>query len=152
MKDGFHFQFVFACGVFIVSLLCLLLFPFHDTDFEINLKLYPKGCFAGVFWCIGNAMTVAIVSKVGLGVGMSVWSGTTVIFSFLIGRFALFGLDSEISTYPSIGLFGIILGVFGLVCFSRLYVFSLYFLIVFLENLTIRLQLKSLLKYQNLLL
>ncbi len=41
----------------------------------------------------GNMLTVPIVRRLGLGVGMSLWGGTSVVTSFTLGALGLPGIQ-----------------------------------------------------------
>ena len=88
-KDGMHYQFIFCAGVFLVAAFLAFMFP-HNKAHEIvdgtmieekeflptlQVEIHLDGCFVGLLWCLGNAMTPAIVKRLGLGVGVSLWSG-----------------------------------------------------------------------------
>ena len=89
MKDGIHFHFIFCLGVLLVAI-CTLVLSKHSKDLTshsqteveeyhffptLGIDLHLDGCFVGALWCLGNVMSVPIVQRLGLGVGLSLWAG-----------------------------------------------------------------------------
>ena len=97
MKDGMVFQFWMATGILTVGLITLV-FAAHDPiatgDFRPVLAL--DGVIGGAIWCAGNLLTVSIVSSIGLGLGLSIWGGVSLVVSFVIGLVGVLGLEPQV--------------------------------------------------------
>ena len=118
MKDGMVFQFWMCTGVLVVGLITLLWSakdPIATHDFRPVLAY--DGVLGGVIWCIGNLLTVSIVNSIGLGLGLSIWGGVSLVVSFIIGLVNVLGLKPQpINEYY--GIPGVVLAVGSLVMFT----------------------------------
>ena len=57
---------------------------------------------------------VPIIQRVGLGRGLSLWSGTGNVVGWLVGRFGIFGINPEQLKTPWLGIVGLIFSIVGL--------------------------------------
>jgi hypothetical protein len=118
MKDGMMFQFWLCTGILVVGVITLV-FSAHDpistNDFRPVLAL--EGFIGGCIWCTGNLLTVQIVGAIGLGVGLSIWGGVSLVVSFVIGLVGVLGLKPQVINY-AFGIPGVVLGVASLIVFS----------------------------------
>ncbi|KYR00559.1 transmembrane protein [Tieghemostelium lacteum] len=60
----------------------------------------PSGLLGGSIWAIGNFCVIPIVKTIGLGLGLLLWSCTSIITGFFVGKFGLFGLDKQVVPHP----------------------------------------------------
>ena len=120
MKDGMIFQFWMATGILIVGIGTL---AFSDQDpistHDFRPILAYDGAIGGAVWCLGNLLTVSIVNSIGLGLGLSIWGGWSLVVSFVIGvvGVSFLGLDPQVID-EAFGIPGVILAVASLVVFS----------------------------------
>mmetsp|Transcript_15953 Transcript_15953/g.19794 ORF Transcript_15953/g.19794 Transcript_15953/m.19794 type:complete len:338 (+) Transcript_15953:1-1014(+) len=128
MGDGLHFQFLFCCGVLLMGVISLFVSPVRSTDDVTDWDSFPfpdfeavfstEGLLGGFVWCCGNLLTVPIIDMVGLGIGQSVWAGTSVAVSYVVGRVSIFGLEPEELSSPGAGVTGLLISLLALVVFS----------------------------------
>lgn len=126
MEDGLTFQFLQCTGILLVGVMTLVFsldvprspdyekFPMPDKYALIS----SEGILGGVVWCLGNLMTIPIVRRVGIGLGLSLWNGTATVVSFLTSRSTMLGLKPQQLHPLWAGYFGALLGVLSLVAFS----------------------------------
>jgi glucose uptake protein GlcU len=129
MGDGMHFQLFLCLGIFLVGVMTLVAsdqVPHEDVvDFDsfplpdLRVTLSFEGLLGGAVWCLGNLLTVPVVNRVGLGLGMSVWAGTSLVVSFLFGRVNVLGLVAPALSSPILGLIGVSFAVGALFVFSQ---------------------------------
>jgi glucose uptake protein GlcU len=129
MKDGFVFQFWLCTGILLFGLVSCF-FASADSDYgpfsgglgALKVELPLLGVLGGFLWSMGNLCTVAIISNIGLGLGLSIWSGLNLILSFVVG---LSGpcIGSECLAKPhltsvELGVLGCITSVLSLIAFG----------------------------------
>ena len=86
MGDGVAFNLFMTIGILLVGTLTLLAAPRDLGDGELRPQL-PLFCvLGGAVWSVGNVCTVPIVSRLGLGLGLALWSGTSIVVAFITGR------------------------------------------------------------------
>lgn len=59
-----------------------------------------------------------IVNAVGIGVGLSIWSGTCLLLTWVWGRVSVFGLVPDHLSSVALGVIGILLSALSLLFFS----------------------------------
>lgn len=120
-SDGIHFSFLMSIGILFAGILTLLSSPLIDGDFEV--MWCPLGVLGGAMWAMGNFLTVPIVQRTGLGIGLAMWGGTNMIVAFVVGALGLEGiginLPKEQLTHPVCGLTGVVFALSALVVFSQ---------------------------------
>lgn len=126
MGDGMHFQLLFCLGILVVGVFTLAFaepvahgehYPaFPVPDFRALVSM--EGLVGGAIWTAGNLLTVPILQRIGIGLGLSIWSGTGTVVSFAFSRIAVFGLEPETLHPPAAGFAGCLLGVLSLAIFS----------------------------------
>ncbi|GBG24077.1 Transmembrane protein 144 [Hondaea fermentalgiana] len=126
MGDGMTFQFLQCTGILLVGVMTLVFsldvprspdyekFPMPDKYALIS----SEGILGGVVWCLGNLMTIPIVRRVGIGLGLSLWNGTATVVSFAMSRASIIGLKPQTLHPLWAGYFGAFLGVLSLVVFA----------------------------------
>ena len=63
--DGMAFQLFMALGIWCVGFITNLA--------RESPKVYPLAMLGGAIWCTGNALSVRIIQRIGLGMGILVW-------------------------------------------------------------------------------
>ena len=130
MKDGFAFQLWLCTGILFVGICTAFASeaqpgyaPGADGFGALNVTLSMLGVFGGAMWCVGNLCTVEIINCIGLGMGMAIWGGTSLIIAFILGRVrvCLGGecLDVNPLGSPACGIVGCIVSVASLALFSQ---------------------------------
>lgn len=82
------------------------------VDFPTELS--SLGLLGGSMWCLGNLCTVPIFNRLGLGRGLSLWTGISNVVGWLIGRFGVFGIIPEALRAPWLGILGLLFSMCGL--------------------------------------
>ncbi|PRP82294.1 transmembrane protein [Planoprotostelium fungivorum] len=72
--DGWVFQWVECAGILLVGLITEFIAGANGS-----LYLEPAGLLGGMFWCLGNTTVVPVVDTIGLGMGMLIWGGTSMV-------------------------------------------------------------------------
>lgn len=120
-SDGVHFSFLMSIGILLVGFASLCSSSAVENG-DMEVVFSPLGLLGGAFWCCGNFLTVPIITRVGLGIGLALWAGTNMIVAFVIGAVGLesIGLDlpKESLKYPNLGVIGVLLAIMALVLFA----------------------------------
>lgn len=131
MADGFVFQLWLCTGILFFGICTAFAAesqrgyaPGEHGDFgALNVTLSLLGVFGGAMWCVGNLCTVEIINCIGLGMGMAIWGGTSLVVAFILGRVrvCLGGecLDVAPLSCATCGLTGCALSVVSLALFSQ---------------------------------
>ena len=69
----------------------------------------PFAMVGGMLWCIGNATAVPVIQLVGLGVGMCVWGGSSLVMGWASGRFGILGVKTQKVENEAMNICGILL-------------------------------------------
>ena len=51
--------------------------------------------FGGVLWAIGNSFTPLIINRLGMGMGLTIWSDVCILVAWVTGRYGLFGITPQ---------------------------------------------------------
>eukprot|EP01117_Protostelium_nocturnum_P001956 TRINITY_DN12612_c0_g1_i1.p1 TRINITY_DN12612_c0_g1~~TRINITY_DN12612_c0_g1_i1.p1 ORF type:complete len:353 (+),score=120.54 TRINITY_DN12612_c0_g1_i1:141-1199(+) len=73
--DGWVFQWIECVGILLVGLIC----EFISNSSPGGLYLDPIGMIGGMMWCLGNVTVIPVVDSIGLGMGMLIWGGTSML-------------------------------------------------------------------------
>ncbi|ETN83900.1 hypothetical protein NECAME_01693 [Necator americanus] len=110
--DGMFAQWVMSVAILVVGFLvfCLEGFP----------GFYPLAMLGGMFWAIGNASAVPIISRLGMALGVLIWSITACLTGWAGGRFGLFGMRPNPPASDILNYGGLVFVIIGGVLFSRI--------------------------------
>jgi len=112
--NGIFYQWSMCLGIW-----CAGLSVFAYRGFP---KFEPFAMLGGVFWCVGNAMSVPIVNLVGLALGMSIWCVANCATGWASSFFGTLGIDPQYSTKDDVKLplnvTGVALAVCSIILFS----------------------------------
>jgi len=103
--DGMFFQWALCIGIWHVGL-CVNIIR-GQPEFQ------PIAMCGGLIWATGNLLTVPIVQRIGLAMGLLIWGATNLIGGWLSGVIGLMGIKKEtgdISSWP-LNYVGIVLGL-----------------------------------------
>lgn len=106
-SNSWQFQAVMSVGVFIFGLLISLLF-----GFPLNFNFYA--ILSGVMWALANALSLIVMSDLGISRGVPVWISMVILTSFAWGVL-FFG---ELPAGLLVGLVGIALIILGVILVS----------------------------------
>mmetsp|Transcript_1617 Transcript_1617/g.2465 ORF Transcript_1617/g.2465 Transcript_1617/m.2465 type:complete len:363 (-) Transcript_1617:1109-2197(-) len=126
MGDGVMFQFAMCTGILLVGVGTLFFSEQYppvpqQADFPLpdyKVVFSTQGLLGGAVWTCGNVLTVVIVKYLGIGLGLSIWSGTSLVTSFVFSRFTIFGLKVKVLDPVWLGYMGALLAVMSLGVFS----------------------------------
>ena len=117
-EDGMNFVFLMAVGILIVGVGTLFASPVEHGDFEVVLS--PDGLLGGGMWACGNFLTVGIVKRIGLGLGLAIWAAVNLIVAFIVGIVGLGDLlPAEELNNTFMGVSGVVLATAAVVLFSQ---------------------------------
>mmetsp|Transcript_35427 Transcript_35427/g.29844 ORF Transcript_35427/g.29844 Transcript_35427/m.29844 type:complete len:82 (+) Transcript_35427:106-351(+) len=71
-------------GIFITAIINLLL---SNRNY-----FYPPAMLGGFVWSFGNLFNTAVIDKIGMAVGMLIWSSFNSLTGWATGNFGLFGI------------------------------------------------------------
>ncbi|VDD80037.1 unnamed protein product [Mesocestoides corti] len=100
-------------GILFQWIICVAMAFF---SFAIHLcvgspKIWPLTVLAGCSWATGNVAVVAIVKRLGMGVGMLIWSSINLLVGWASCRFGWFGLKPEVPKNNTLNIVGVTLAV-----------------------------------------
>eukprot|EP01133_Synstelium_polycarpum_P011473 gene11473-13375_t len=96
--DGVAFAWVMSVGTLCVAYVAM----FVSGDYIFD----PWGLLGGSLWSIGNYCVIPIVKTIGLGLGLLLWSCTSLIVGFFLGKFGWFGVDKHALDHPILNWIG----------------------------------------------
>jgi len=106
-SDLIQFQALMTVGVFLFSLVVTPI-----LGYSINFNFY--GLLSGIMWGLGNALSLIVISDLGMSRGLPAWVSLVILTSFLWGVLAF----NELPAGILVGLIGIILIIFGVILVS----------------------------------
>eukprot|EP00121_Abeoforma_whisleri_P009537 Awhi_evm1s8772 len=68
----------------------------------------------GALWATGNLFTVAIVQRIGLGIGLLIWGFSSMITGWASARFGILGLNADVISNPTLNTVGTLFAVASL--------------------------------------
>jgi len=107
--DGIFFQWV-QCMAIVIEGLFIELALGRPYYFE------PLAMLGGMFWCLGNAMVVPIVSMIGLSLGMLLWGVVNMITGWAAGRFGIIVAKEEVAI-PALNYIGVLIAVMSVLLY-----------------------------------
>eukprot|EP00316_Scyphosphaera_apsteinii_P023506 CAMPEP_0119306246 /NCGR_PEP_ID=MMETSP1333-20130426/7045_1 /TAXON_ID=418940 /ORGANISM="Scyphosphaera apsteinii, Strain RCC1455" /LENGTH=605 /DNA_ID=CAMNT_0007309501 /DNA_START=80 /DNA_END=1898 /DNA_ORIENTATION=- len=131
LLDGFAFQLWMCTGILMVGLLTLAIAPV-EPDYapgadghlgEVRPELPLLCSVGGMIWCLGNVVTVQMVKLIGMGLGMAIALGISILVAFVAGQLGpcIAGECLPVTElrFPAMGIGGCVCSVIGLALFSR---------------------------------
>ena len=105
--DGFFYQWVMCCAIFLVGLI-----EYAVRGFP---KFEPVAMLGGALWCIGNCMAIPIIEMVGMAIGFSVWGVANCVTGWASGCFGILGVEQQPANIPSLNYIGACVAVVSIV-------------------------------------
>ncbi|EGG13892.1 transmembrane protein [Cavenderia fasciculata] len=96
--NGIAFAWVMSVGTLCTAYVAMFISGSYIFD--------PWGLLGGSLWSVGNLCVIPIVKTIGLGLGLLLWSCTSLVTGFLIGKFGAFGLDKQSVAHPVLNWLG----------------------------------------------
>jgi len=109
--DGVFFQFIMCNAIFITSIPVLAIQKFP--------KMHGLALLGGFLWCSGNMLCPLSIRYIGMGLGLLVWGGTSMLMGWASGRYGLFGLKKQEISDPDLNLAGMMIALVGLLIFLQ---------------------------------
>jgi len=103
------FVWVFSAGVMIVGLIAMFI--------NGEAIFVPTGLLGGTLWATGNLCVVPIIKTIGLGLGILLWGGTSLVTGFLVGKMGMFGLHKDTVSIEWMNWMGISFIVVSMIIF-----------------------------------
>lgn len=76
-----------CAGIYIVGLIIHMI--------RGSPTFYPFAMIGGAAWCTGNILCVPIISRIGMGIGLSLWGGAGMVFGWLSSVTGMMGQKHE---------------------------------------------------------
>ncbi|CAB3410038.1 unnamed protein product [Caenorhabditis bovis] len=98
--DGIYFQLVQSIGQLMVGIVVSLL-----TE---PCAIHPIAMLSGVFFSIGNSLTIFIMEGVGMSIGYLLWNTMTCVTGWAVTRFGLFMNPKHVPEIDWLNILGVI--------------------------------------------
>ncbi|KAF2076621.1 hypothetical protein CYY_002107 [Polysphondylium violaceum] len=96
--NGIGFAWVMSLGTLVSAYIAMFI--------SKNYIFVPIGLLGGTLWSIGNFCVIPIVKTIGLGLGLLLWSCSSIITGFFTGKFGWFGLHKQVVAHPVLNWIG----------------------------------------------
>mmetsp|Transcript_37246 Transcript_37246/g.59828 ORF Transcript_37246/g.59828 Transcript_37246/m.59828 type:complete len:228 (+) Transcript_37246:121-804(+) len=93
--DGITFQWFLCAGAWFFGFLLNFLGQFGGR----NQAEMTQGMLGGSMWAIANYLVVPTMQLIGLGLGFSCFNVSNLVVGYAVGRFGLFGVDPDPTTW-----------------------------------------------------
>ncbi|XGW29455.1 hypothetical protein V3C99_008905 [Haemonchus contortus] len=103
--DGMYFQWLMCIGQLLAGVGFLAL-----TDWP---PIYPLAMLGGMFFAVGNALTIRIMDGIGMAVGSLLWNTVTCVIGWAVSRFGLFGSLKKVPYDNVMNIIGVIVVCVG---------------------------------------
>ncbi|KAK6054793.1 hypothetical protein COOONC_07707 [Cooperia oncophora] len=102
---GMYFQWLMCIGQLIagVGVLAFTGWP----------PIYPLALLGGMFFAIGNALTITIMDGIGMAVGSLLWNSVTCVVGWAVSRFGLFGSLKKVPYDNVMNIIGVVVVCIG---------------------------------------
>ncbi|VDO77780.1 unnamed protein product [Haemonchus placei] len=104
--DGMYFQWLMCIGQLLAGVGFLAL-----TDWP---PIYPLAMLGGMFFAVGNALTITIMDGIGMAVGSLLWNTVTCVIGWAVSRFGLFGSLKKVPYDNVMNIIGVIVVCVGI--------------------------------------
>ncbi len=109
-----YFQLIMCTSIFI--------FGFFINIARGSPTFAPSASLTGALWAVGNTMCVPIIARLGMGLGLVMWSGSCMLTGWSASVFGLPGVAAErdqIASWP-LNITGVAVAFVALLCAMRL--------------------------------
>ncbi|VDL72391.1 unnamed protein product [Nippostrongylus brasiliensis] len=110
--DGLYFQWLMCIGQLVVGVVVLAVYAWPPV--------YPLAMLGGLFFAIGNALTITIMDGIGMAVGSLLWNTVTCIVGWAVSRFGLFGSLMKVPYDNVMNIIGVVVVCVGGCFFATL--------------------------------
>ncbi|KAM7537526.1 hypothetical protein Aperf_G00000070582 [Anoplocephala perfoliata] len=83
-----------------------------------SARIWALSVLSGVFWASGNVMVVPIIKRLGMGVGMLIWSMVNVVMGWAVFRFGWFGVQPEVPKDNTLNIIGVIFAALSIIAYA----------------------------------
>ncbi|VDL62285.1 unnamed protein product [Hymenolepis diminuta] len=87
-------------------------------------KIWSLTLLSGIFWSTGNLAVVPIIRRLGMGVGMLIWSMVNLLIGWASSRFGWFGIKPEEPNNNVLNIIGVVLAALSVVVYAFITPFS----------------------------
>eukprot|EP01127_Copromyxa_protea_P000410 TRINITY_DN10339_c0_g1_i1.p1 TRINITY_DN10339_c0_g1~~TRINITY_DN10339_c0_g1_i1.p1 ORF type:complete len:411 (-),score=79.90 TRINITY_DN10339_c0_g1_i1:26-1258(-) len=102
--DGLFFQWIMASGIWMTGFMVYVIRA-GQADWVFP-TFEPFALLGGFLWCTGNIFAVPIIQCIGLGVGLFLWSTSSLLLGWLTGTLGLFGIPKTVIYVPWLNYLG----------------------------------------------
>lgn len=108
--DGFFAQWLVNASFLLVG---FVVFAFHGFP-----PFYPLAMLGGACWATANLMSIPIINRVGMCLGILIWNSVNCVAGFLVSYVGLFGIDSQPTSSPALSFVGLPMVLVGGIIFG----------------------------------
>ncbi|KAM7537475.1 hypothetical protein Aperf_G00000070569 [Anoplocephala perfoliata] len=83
-----------------------------------SARIFPLTLLSGIFWSTGNVTVVPIIKRLGMGVGMLIWSMVNLLTGWATFRFGWFGVKPDVVHNNTLNIIGVIFTALSVVAFA----------------------------------
>ncbi|KAM3179468.1 hypothetical protein ACTXT7_000583 [Hymenolepis weldensis] len=87
-------------------------------------RIWSLTLLSGIFWSTGNLAVVPIIRRLGMGVGMLIWSIVNLLIGWASSRFGWFGIKPEEPKNNVLNIIGVVLAALSVVGYAFITPFS----------------------------
>jgi len=106
LGDGFSFQWFMGLGILLTGYACL--FCSGDAIWVLD------GMIGGALWAAGNSVVPVCINWTGLGISFLLWSITSLLVGWCVGKFGLFGVIPSTVATPWLNDLGPVFGILAM--------------------------------------
>ncbi|KAH7694288.1 Protein W02D3.4, partial [Aphelenchoides avenae] len=97
--DGFFAQWVVNASFLLVG---FVVFAAHNFE-----PFYPLAMIGGACWATGNMMSIPIISRLGMCLGILIWNAVNCVVGFVVTFVGLFGIEAKPTSMPVLSFIGL---------------------------------------------
>eukprot|EP00397_Hematodinium_sp_SG-2012_P038653 GEMP01042080.1.p1 GENE.GEMP01042080.1~~GEMP01042080.1.p1 ORF type:complete len:399 (+),score=36.50 GEMP01042080.1:87-1283(+) len=121
--DGVFFQWYMSCGILFAAIFIHFILgpttPPGSSSYATSFPIYAEGIAGGAAWAISNILVVPTVKLLGLGVGFTLYHSVNLLMGYLNGKYGLYGLPVEETSWEMDFSVVWFLASFVLICFVK---------------------------------
>lgn len=81
----------------------------------------PLAMLGGVIWCTGNLLCVPVIKAIGMGLGLSLWCGSSLLAGWSSAHFGILGVPADPApTRPALQYAGVAIAAVAILVFASI--------------------------------
>ncbi|KAL5968460.1 hypothetical protein TSMEX_003815 [Taenia solium] len=110
IRDGWIFQWIMSVALAFAMLIIHLCIG--------SPRIWPLTILSGFLWSTGNITVVPIIKRLGMGIGMLIWSMASLLVGWASSRFGWFGIQPEVPTSETLNIAGVVLAAMSVIFYA----------------------------------